>query len=409
MFDIAACRKDFPVLGKTIYGKPLVYLDNAATTQVPKQVLEAFSEHYEQEHANVHRGIHYLSERSTQKLEEARCAVQRFLGACYVEEIIFTQGTTDGINLVAGGMAREIREGDEIVVSMLEHHSNFVPWQQLCLRNKAKLRIAPAPDGEIDLEAFAAMLTKRTKMVALTQVSNLTGSVLPLRQMIAMAREKGIPVLVDGAQGIRHEQTDVLELDCDFYCFSGHKMLAPTGIGVLYGKKERLEALTPVRFGGGMVDVVTREHTTFAPLPARLEAGTPNFAGAIALAAAVRYLEEKGLRDIGRREAELLAYTEQKLQGIDGLHILGSPRKRSGAISFGVDDIHSYDLASILDKMGIAVRSGSHCAQVALQEFSMTEATRVSPAFYNTAEEIDVLAEGVRRAGAMLRKWRKTR
>lgn len=388
-----------------MYGRPLVYLDNAATTQVPRQVLDAVCGHYEHEHANVHRGIHYLSERSTQKMEEARGAVAAFIGARSDSEIVFTHGTTDAINTVADGMEPHIGEGDEIIVSVLEHHSNFVPWQQLCMRKGARLRVMPAPDGEIDMQAYRTMLNERTKMVAVTQVSNLTGTVTPLAEIISLAHEKGIPVLVDGAQGVRHANTDVGALDCDFYCFSGHKMLATTGVGVLYGKREQLERLAPSRFGGGMVDVVTENKTTFAPLPARLEAGTPDFAGAIALGAAVQYLEQLGRKAIGRRENELLAYAEHELGQAEGVHILGQPKKREGVLSFWMEGIHSYDMASMLDKLGTAVRSGSHCAQVALQSFGLTDVTRVSPAFYNTEAEIDALCAGIEKSAAMLRKW----
>ncbi len=405
MGTMEGCRKDFPILGEKVYGRPLVYLDNAATTQAPRQVLDAVRAHYEHEHANVHRGIHYLSERATQKMEEARGAVAAFIGAHSSSEVIFTRGTTDAINIVADGIQPDVGEGDEIAVSVLEHHSNFVPWQQLCKRKNARLRVIPAPDGEIDMQAYRGMLNERTKLVAVTQVSNLTGTVTPLAGIISLAHEKGIPVLVDGAQGVRHAGTDVSALDCDFYCFSGHKMLATTGIGVLYGKREQLERLMPSRFGGGMVDVVTVGKTTFAPLPARLEAGTPDFAGTVALCAAVSYIQQLGREEIGRRESGLLAYAEHKLGQIEGLHILGQPVKREGVLSFWMQGVHSYDMASMLDKLGIAVRSGSHCAQVALQSFGLTEVTRVSPAFYNTEAEIDTLCAGIEKSAAMLRKW----
>lgn len=407
MFDVFRYRNDFPILSQHIHGKQLVYLDNAATTQVPQQVIDCIAAHYALEHANVHRGIHNLSERSTQKLELAREAVRRFINADASDEIIFTRGTTDSINLVAMGLEETILPGDEIIVSQLEHHSNFIPWQQLCIRRGAILRVIPTPDGQPDLEAYYRLLNEKTRIVAVTQVSNLTGTVMPLKEIISAAHSCGALVLVDGAQSARHG-CDVQRLDCDFFCFSGHKMFAPTGIGVLYGKKSCLDRIAPVYFGGGMVDCVTQENTSFALLPYRLEAGTPNFVGAIALGRAVEYLEALGYDNIANWEDELLAYAERQIEGIEGLSVLGHPLKRSGVLSFSVKGVHPYDLASLLDKYGIAVRSGNHCAQPAMRSFDLESVTRISTAFYNTMNEMDMLCGALCRSITMLKKWRKT-
>ncbi len=408
MLSADIIRKDFPILDTDIGGVPVAYLDNAATTQVPLPVLERVREHYLHDNANVHRGIHTLSERSTAAFEGARETAARFLGAESAEEIIFTQGTTDAINTVASGMRRSIGRGDSIVVTSLEHHSNFVPWQQLCEEKGARFGVVPCPAGEIDMAALRRELESSPKLVCVTQVSNLTGTVMPLREIIECAHAAGAAVLVDGAQGVRHEPVNVRELDCDFYCFSGHKLLAPTGIGVLYGKRERLQQLTPARYGGGMVDIVLASGTTFGDLPYRLEAGTPNYVGAVALGAAIEYIERTGREEISRTEHELLAYAERALAQIGGLRILGSPARRAGVISFTLEGIHPYDAASILDKLGIALRSGTHCAQPGLNECGVESAIRLSPAFYNTREEIDRCCAAIRRTMEMLAKWTKS-
>ena len=407
-------RKDFPILDQKIYGKPLVYLDNAATSQVSTRVVNRVEDHYLNEHANIHRGIHYLSEKSTEAVEKARETVQTFIGAESSDEIIFTQGTTDSIHLVADGIAQEIRkrmsEGESdsigIVTTQMEHHSNFVPWQQACRREQIRFFVCPAPDGELDLDALGKILKNNSiRLVACAHVSNLTGTVNPLDKIIPLAHRYGAEVLVDGAQGILHQHVDVKELDCDYYCFSGHKMTGPTGIGVLYGKRECLEKLEPVRFGGGMVDIVTEKETTWGPLPHRFEAGTPNIAGIIGLGAAVDYLTEHDFDAMHKWEEELMAYAAEKIGALPYVRIIGHPQKRAGAIAFVVDGAHPYDIASIIDKYGVAVRTGNHCAQPMLKALGESAAVRVSPAFYNTKEEIDLLCDTLNNAIAMLRKY----
>lgn len=405
MADLSRCRADFPILSQTIHGRPLVYLDNAATTQVPRQVLDCMVTHYTLNNANVHRGIHTLSERSTTCLEEARETVRAFLNASTPEEVIFTQGTTDSINMVARGIAQTLELGDEIVVTELEHHANFLPWQQLCLERGARLRIAPQRNGELDRMAFRALMSPRTRLVAVSQVSNLTGAVHPVAELAAEAHAVGAMLLVDGAQAVRHESADMQAMDCDFYCFSGHKLLAQSGIGVLYGKRHRLERLSPARYGGGMVDVAGAAGSTFAPLPHRLEAGTGSYAQAIALGAAIRYIDAVGRVEISHREHELLEYAAGQISALEGVALLGQPSRRAGCLSFTVEGVHPYDLASLLDKQGIAIRAGNHCAQPALRSFGLESVSRMSPAFYNTEEEIDALCAGVVRSAELLRKW----
>lgn len=405
MADIARCRADFPILEQTIHGKQLIYLDNAATTQVPKQVLESITDHYANHNANTHRGIHTLSERATTHMEEARETVRKFLNAASVAEIVFTQGTTDSINMVARGLAPMLQKGDEIVVTELEHHANFIPWQQLCRECGALLRIAPQQNGELNRAAFRALLGSRTRLAAVTHVSNLTGTILPVAELAAEVHAAGAMFLVDGAQAVRHEKADMQTMDCDFYCFSGHKLISPSGIGVLYGKKACLEQLAPLRYGGGMVNIVRSDNSTFAPLPHRLEAGTGSFAQAIALGAAISYIDNAGRIEIAQREHELLDYAVEKLSVLEDVSLLGNPAYRAGCLSFTVAGIHPYDLASLLDKQGIAVRSGNLCAQPALNSFGLESVTRVSPAFYNTKEEIDEFCSSVVRTIEMLRKW----
>ncbi len=434
-------RKDFPILNQQIYGKPLVYLDNAATSQMPVQVMDRIRKHYEEEHANIHRGIHFLSERSTEAVEDARKTVQKFINAEHAESVIFTQGTTDSIHLVSAGIALELAgrgkrapaggfgaaEGSDaagsgasgsavntcgrgsawgIVTTQMEHHSNYVPWQQICRQTGAEFFVCPAPDGELDLEALETILKDhRIRLVACAHVSNVTGTVNPLEEVIALAHRYGAQVLVDGAQGILHFPVDVQKLDCEYYCFSGHKMLGPTGIGVLYGKKECLEALPPVRYGGGMVDLVTEEETTWGLLPLRFEAGTPNISGIIGLGAAVGYLNEHNFDAMHAWEANLLNYTLDRVSALDHVRILGHPARRAGAVSFAAEGAHPYDIASMLDKAGVAVRSGHHCAQPILQCLGETSAVRISPNFYNTREEIDICCENAEKIISLLRKY----
>ena len=407
--EVNAWRKDFPILEQEVYGKPLIYLDNAATSQMPVQVMERMAEHYRTEHANIHRGIHFLSERSTEAVEDARKTIQEFIHAAEPEEIIFTQGTTDSVHLVAAGLAVKERHGElsgGIITTQMEHHSNFVPWQQLCAQTGVPFFVCPAPDGELDLVALESLLKEHPiRLVACAHVSNLTGTVNPLDQIIPLAHRYGAEVLVDGAQGILHQKADVQALDCDYYVFSGHKMLGPTGTGVLYGKRSCLEALPPARFGGGMVDLVSGENTTWGPLPHRFEAGTPNIAGIIGLGEAVRYLTSHDFEAMHAQEEDVLKYAEEKLAAMEHVRILGHPKVRAGAVSFAVDGAHPYDIASMIDKAGIAVRSGNHCAQPMLACLGENAAVRVSPAFYNTKEEIDVLCEYLQKVITMLRKW----
>lgn len=405
MQSIVSCREDFPILRRQIYGKPLIYLDNAATMQMPVPVLDCIREHYTYHNGNVHRGIHLLSEESTASLEKAREIVCRFLNADEAAQIVFTQGCTDSINLVAHGLAPQIQRGDEIIVSALEHHSNFVPWQQLCREKGAKLRIIPVSNGIPNMAAYYGLLNKRTRIVAVTHISNLTGTVFPIAEIIAAAKTAGAYTLIDGAQSVRHGIVQAIQSGCDFCCFSGHKVMAPTGIGVLYGRREALEQLAPSRLGGGMVDQVEDLSTSYGPLPSRLEAGTPNYVGAIALGAALQYLESLGLESVEAQEDLLLKTLETQLSASGNIHILGTPAHRAGALSFTVEGIHPYDLASLLDKEGIAVRSGSHCAQPGLRTFGISGALRVSPAFYNTVEEITRFCTALHRCIGLLQKW----
>lgn len=392
-------REDFPILTEKVHQKPLIYLDNAATTQVPECVVDAMKEHWFHSNANVHRGMHTLSLRSTDAMERARRTVQRFLGAVCPEEVIFTSGTTASINSLANAYSFGIlRSGDEVIVTEMEHHSNFVPWQEACKRSGAVFRTAPVTDrGDLDLDALASMLTARTRLVAVTWVSNVLGTINPIRSIIQMAHEKGALVLIDAAQAMRHTVVNVQELDCDYLVFSGHKMMGPTGIGVLYGKRELLESLPPGQFGGGMIQEVYTDRTTYGKLPFRLESGTPNYIGAIGLARALDYLTGIGMEQVAAYESKLLDQTIEILQDMQRVRILGSPEVRSGAVSFVVDGFNPTDTAMLLDSMGVAVRSGHHCAQPLLRRFSLECAVRVSPAFYNTPDEIQLFGKALGR------------
>lgn len=404
MEDFKAVREDFPILSSKIYGQPLIYLDNAATTQMPRCVLRRIQEHYERYNANVHRGIHYLSEQSTAHFETARATVRSFLGAKDCKEIIFTSGATDAINLVARGFQeRFLRPGDEVIATEMEHHANLIPWQEACRRSGATLRIIPLTGmGELDLDAYYAMLSARTRIVAVTAVSNVLGTVNPLKPMIQAAHQAGAAVLVDAAQAMRHIRFQVRELDCDFLCFSGHKVMGPAGIGALYGKEERLDELYPIAFGGGMVDRVSLCEAAYGELPQRLEAGTPNYPGAIGLAAALNYLSELGLEEITRWEKTLLREYETMLGQFPCIRILGAPARRAGAVSFTVENASPYDISMLLDKLGVATRSGHHCAQPLLQRFGVPYAVRLSPAFYNRLEEIPAVQSALERTLSVL-------
>ena len=398
-FDVEKIRGDFPVLKQTIHGKPLVYLDNAATAQKPFAVIEAIRKFHEVDCANIHRGVHELSQRSTAAYEETRAKMKRFLNARSKTELIFVRGTTEGINLVASSWGhKNVREGDEIVISAMEHHSNIVPWQLLCETTGAKLRVIPINDrGELILEEYARLLNPRTRMVAVAHVSNALGTVNPVKEIVAMAHRAGALALVDGAQAAPHMKVDVQALDADFYALSGHKMVGPTGIGILYGKSKLLNAMPPYQGGGDMIKAVTFEKTTYNDLPYKFEAGTPNIAGGIGLGAAVDYLSRIGLDRIAAYEHQLLVYGTQAIEQIPGLRIIGAAREKAAVLSFVIDGIHPHDIGTVLDRLGIAVRTGHHCAQPVMDRFGVPATTRASLAFYNTMREIDALAAGLRK------------
>jgi len=398
-FDVGRVREDFPALHQRVQGKPLIYLDNAATTQKPRPVLEALRRFYEQDCSNVHRGVHTLSQRATEAYERARETVRRFLNARSEEEIIFVRGTTEAINLVAHSFGRaRVRAGDEILISAMEHHSNIVPWQILCEETGARLRVAPINDeGELILDEFERLLTARTRLVAITHLSNALGTIPPVREVIQLAHARGIPVLLDGAQAVAHLKVDVQELDCDFYAFSGHKLYGPTGIGVLYGKAEWLEAMPPYQGGGDMISSVTFEKTTYNRLPYKFEAGTPHIAGAIGLGAAIEYVTALGLDAIAAHERDLLIYATEALSGIPGLRLIGTAREKASILSFTLEGIHPHDIGTILDHEGIAIRAGHHCAQPVMERFGVPATARVSFALYNTREEVDALVTALQK------------
>ena len=403
-FDVERIREDFPVLKQSIHGKPLVYLDNAATAQKPYAVIEAIRKFHEVDCANIHRGVHELSQRSTAAYEATRAKMKRFLNARSKSELIFVRGTTEGINLVASSWGhKNVREGDEIIISTMEHHSNIVPWQMLCESTGATLRVIPINDrGELILEEYARLLNPRTKMVAVTHVSNALGTINPVGEIVAMAHRAGALALIDGAQAAPHLKVDVQALDADFYALSGHKMVGPTGIGILYGKSKLLNAMPPYQGGGDMIKTVTLEKTTYADLPYKFEAGTPNIAGGIGLGAAVDYLNNIGLNRIAAYEHELLVYGTQALEQIPGLRMIGTAREKAAVLSFVIEGLHPHDIGTVLDRMGIAVRTGHHCAQPVMDRFGVPATTRASLAFYNTTREIDALAAGLRKVKEVL-------
>lgn len=396
-FEVERIRADFPILARQVHGRPLVYLDNAATSQKPKLVIDAFRRYYKTENSNIHRGVHYLSELATRDYERARSIVQRFINAADHREVIFVRGTTEGINLVSQTFARQaVKAGDEILISGLEHHSNIVPWQILCEQTGAVLRVVPInDDGEILVDEYERLLSERTRLVAVGHVSNALGTINPIKQLIEMAHSRNIPVLVDGAQAVPHMAVDVQALDCDFYVFSGHKMCGPTGIGILYGKREHLEGMPPYQGGGEMIKSVTFEKTVYNDLPHKFEAGTPHISGAIGLGAAVEYLQQAGMDSIAAYEHQLLEYGTRALSRIDGLRIIGTAREKASVLSFILDGVHAHDVGTILDQEGIAVRTGHHCAQPVMIRFGIPATARASLAFYNTQKEIDVLVAAI--------------
>ncbi|WP_422082627.1 aminotransferase class V-fold PLP-dependent enzyme [Ulvibacterium sp.] len=403
MFDVKKIRGDFPILTRKVNGKPLVYLDNAATSQTPQQVIDVIVAYYGNYNANIHRGVHALSQEATDKYEEARKKIQEHFKIAKAHEIIFTSGTTHAINLVANGFSSFLRQGDEILVSAMEHHSNIVPWQMLAERTGAVLRVIPMSlDGELEMDAYEQLLSDRTKLVFCNHVSNALGTINPIQEIIDKAHEVGAAVLIDGAQAAPHIKANLQELNVDFYTVSAHKMCGPTGVGMLYGKEKWLNALPPYQGGGEMIAEVTFEKTTYADLPHKFEAGTPNICGGIAFGAALDYMNAIGLEAIAEYENELLDYATQKLLEIDGLRIYGTAKNKTSVISFNIEGIHPYDIGTILDKLGIAVRTGHHCAQPIMDFYKIPGTVRASFSFYNTKEEVDVLVEGVRRAKSML-------
>ncbi len=397
MINLEKIRKDFPVLNQKINGKDYVYLDNGATTQKPVQVIDSVADFYRNTNSNIHRGVHHLSNLSTKLYEDARAKVRQFINAEKESEIIFTKGTTDSINLVAFSFGeRYVSEGDEIIVSAMEHHSNLVPWQMLCERKKAKLRILPFDkSGELEIDKLPALINKKTKLLAVTHVSNSLGTVNPVKEIIKTAHEYHVPVLIDGAQSIQHQKIDVQDLDCDFFVFSGHKIYADTGIGVLYAKEKFLNEMPPYQGGGDMVDHVSLEKTTYLDAPFKFEAGTVNYVGAYSLGLAIDYINNIGIENIAKHEQDLLQYAAEKLSQIDGLTIYGTAKHKTATISFLLKNIHHYDTGMILDKLGIAVRTGSHCTQPVMDFFEITGTVRASFAFYNTFADADRLVEGV--------------
>ena len=403
MFDVTKIRKDFPILSRKVYDRPLVYLDNAATTQKPLCVLDAMREEYLNVNANVHRGVHYLSQQATDLHEQAREKVRKFINAGSVNEIVFTRGTTESLNLVVSSFCDEfMSEGDEVIVSVMEHHSNIVPWQLQAARKGISLKVIPMNDkGELLLDEYEKLFTDRTKIVSVAQVSNVLGTVNPVKEIVRIAHEHGVPVMVDGAQSTPHFAVDVQDIDCDFFAFSGHKMYGPTGVGVLYGKEDWLDRMPPYQGGGEMIESVSFEKTVFEHLPFKFEAGTPDYVATHGLATAIDYINSIGIDNISRHEQELTKYAMQKMQEIDGMRIFGTADHKDAVVSFFVGDIHHLDMGTLLDRLGIAVRTGHHCAQPLMIRLGIQGTVRASFAMYNTTEEIDALVEGIKRVSKM--------
>lgn len=403
MLDIQKIRTDFPILSQKVNGKPLVYFDNGATSQKPQVVIEAIEKYYQEINANIHRGVHTLSQLATDAYEVSRGKVQKHINAKFPHEVLFTSGTTFGINLVANGFASILKPGDEVLVSSLEHHSNIVPWQMLCEKTGATLKVIPMNEkGELIMSEYDKLLSPKTKIVTVNHISNALGTINPIKYMIDKAHKVGAAILIDGAQAVPHLKPDVQALDCDFYAFSGHKMCGPTGTGILYGKEAWLNKLPPYQGGGEMIKEVTFEKTTYADLPHKFEAGTPHIAGGIVLGTAIDYMNEVGFENIQKQELELLEYATKRLQEIEGLRIFGTSEAKTSVISFNIDGIHPYDIGTIIDKLGIAVRTGHHCAQPIMNFFGIPGTIRASFSFYNTKEEIDALVDAVKKAQMML-------
>lgn len=403
-FDVESIRAQFPTLDQRVYGKPLVYLDNGATSQKPQMVIDAINRYYTEENSNIHRGVHYLSQHATTLYENARTTIQTYINAPSSDEVLFTSGTTGGINLIAFSFGELMQAGDEIIISAMEHHSNIVPWQLLCERKKCVLKVIPINQkGELEMDQFDAMLSPKTKLVSVTHISNALGTINPIETIIQKSHQVGAKVVIDGAQSIQHTKIDVQSLDCDFYIFSGHKVFGPTGVGVLYGKREILESMPPYQGGGDMIAKVTFEKTTYNELPHKFEAGTPNISGGIALGTAFEFLNQLDMDSVEHYEKELLDYAQQELVKIDGLSIIGTAENKASVISFVVDGLHPFDIGTLLDKQGIAVRTGHHCTQPVMDFFKIPGTIRASFAFYNTKEEVDILVNGLKRSLQMLR------
>lgn len=402
--EFTTIRKDFPLLDRMVNNKPLVYFDNGATAQKPQVVIDAINHYYEFQNANIHRGVHSLSQEITIAYEQARTTIQEYINAAFAHEIIFTKGTTDAINLVASSFGKRfVKDGDEILISSMEHHSNIIPWQQLCAEKNAKLKVVPInTQGEIEIPRLKELLSARTRLLAITHVSNTLGTINPIKEIIAIAHELDIPVLIDGAQAIPHLEVDVRDLDADFYCFSAHKLFGPTGLGVLYGKEKWLNEMPPYQTGGGVIKTVTFEETVFADLPLKFEAGTPHIAGGIGLATAINYIKRIGIHNITHYENKLLEYTTKRLGEIPELRIIGAAQHKAAVVSFVVEGIHPFDIGVILDKQGIAVRTGHHCTQPLMQIYNIPGTVRISLAFYNTLEEIDMFINALKKAIKML-------
>lgn len=405
-FDVYNVRNDFPILNRLVNGRPLVYLDNAATTQKPKAVIDNLRNYYESDNANIHRGVYFLSEVATEAFETARLKVKEFVNALSASEIIFVKGATEAINLVATSLCRagHFKDGDEIILTEMEHHANIVPWQLICNNKQMKIKVIPINDkGELELDKLDSLITEKTKMISVVYISNSLGTINPIKEVVKKAHSHNIPVLIDGAQAAPHLKVDVQELDCDFFVFSGHKMYGPTGIGVLYGKTEFLNRMPPYQGGGDMIREVTFEKTTFEDIPNKFEAGTPNIAGGIGLGAAIDYLNEFDFNDLTEYENELLIYGTEKLSAIEGLKIIGTAKNKASVISFVIEGIHPYDIGTIVDTHGIAIRTGHHCTQPVMRRFKVPATARASFSFYNTKEEIDKLAEGLKKVIKMFK------
>lgn len=403
MYDIYQIRKDFPILSREVYGKPLVYLDNSATTQKPRIVVDAIANEYYSENANVHRGVHFLSQQATELHESARAKIAKFLNASSPSEIVFTRGTTEGLNLVASSFGEAfLKEGDEVIISAMEHHSNIVPWQLLEMRKGIKIKVIPiTEDGELRVDEYEKLFDERTKLVSVTHVSNVLGTVNPVKELATIAHSHNVPILIDGAQSVPHIKVDVLDMDCDFYAFSGHKIYGPTGIGALYGKAEWLEKLPPYQGGGEMIKNVHFGHTEFEDAPLKFEAGTPDYVGSHSLATAIDYVESLGLDNIAAHEHELLEYATKRLESIPGMRIFGKAKNKSAVISFVVGNIHPLDLGTLLDRLGIAIRTGHHCAQPLVESLGVQSVARASFGLYNTLKEVDALFNGIERVMKM--------